>query len=89
MIENRPWLTYLAHGILILGILLVSFPIYIALVASTHLPEDLIGTVQAWFGGELLNNYRTVLLSGKESIPLGVAPGLMHVVEPQSAKRLN
>ncbi len=68
MIENRPWLTYTAHGILILGIIIVSFPIYIALVASTHLPEDLIGTVQAWFGDEMINNYRTVLLSGKESI---------------------
>ncbi len=68
MIENRPWLTYFAHGVLILGIIIISFPIYIALVASTHLPEDLIGTVQAWFGDEMINNYRTVLLSGKKSI---------------------
>ncbi len=68
MIENRPWLTYFAHAVLILGIIIIVFPIYIALVASTHLPEDLINTVQAWFGNETANNYRTIMQSGMESI---------------------
>ena len=67
MIENRPWLTYFAHGVLIIGILMIGFPMYIALVASTHLPEDLINTVQAWFGDEIVNNYRTIMSSGKET----------------------
>ena len=26
MIENRPWLTYFAHGVLIIGILMIGFP---------------------------------------------------------------
>jgi len=67
MIENRPWLTYLTHGILILGLIAISFPIYIAFVASTHQVENLIATVQPWFGDALVDNYLTVLQSGKRS----------------------
>ena len=67
MVENRPWLTYLTHGILILGLIVISFPIYIAFVASTHAVEDLIATVQPWFGGQLIENYMTVLRSGKQT----------------------
>lgn len=36
MIENRPFVTFLAHLTLILGVLLVAFPIWITFVASTH-----------------------------------------------------
>lgn len=67
MIENRPWLTYFTHGVLILGLIVISFPIYIAFVASTHAVEDVIATVQPWFGGELIENYLTVLRSGKQT----------------------
>ena len=67
MIENRPLLVYVTHGVLILGLLVISFPIYIAFVASTHAVEDLIATVQPWFGGQLIENYMTVLRSGKQT----------------------
>ena len=36
MIENRPVVTFLAHLTLVLGVLLVAFPIWITFVASTH-----------------------------------------------------
>ena len=36
MIENRPFVTLLAHAVLVLGVLLVAFPIWITFVASTH-----------------------------------------------------
>ena len=67
MIENRPLLVYFTHGVLILGLIVISFPIYIAFVASTHAVEDLISTVQPWFGGEMIENYLTVLRSGKQT----------------------
>jgi sn-glycerol 3-phosphate transport system permease protein len=67
MIENRPWLVYFTHGVLILGLIVISFPIYIAFVASTHAVEDLIATVQPWFGNQLIENYLTVLQSGKRT----------------------
>lgn len=36
MIENRPWVTILAHATLILGVVLVAFPVWVTFVAATH-----------------------------------------------------
>ena len=75
MVENRPWLNALTHLLLIFGIIVVIFPIYIALVTSTHEAEDILTTVQPWFGSEILENYGTVLQKGKVSasgIPVGM-----------------
>jgi sn-glycerol 3-phosphate transport system permease protein len=36
MIENRPWVTILAHATLILGVVLIAFPVWITFVAATH-----------------------------------------------------
>ena len=74
MIENRPYLTYLSHAILIIGGLIIIFPIYVALDTSSHVTEDVISSVQPWFGGALIDNYVTVLVTGKMSAggnPLG------------------
>ena len=74
MIENRPYLTYLSHAILIVGGLIIIFPIYVALVTSSHETKDVISSVQPWFGGALIDNYVTVLFTGKMSAggnPLG------------------
>ncbi len=74
MIENRPYLIYLSHAILIIGGLIIIFPIYVALVTSSHVTEDVISSVQPWFGGALIDNYVTVLVTGKMSAggnPLG------------------
>jgi sn-glycerol 3-phosphate transport system permease protein len=67
MVENRPYLTILTHVILVAGLIIVLFPLYIAFVASTHLTEDVISSVQPWFGDQLIENYGTVLRSGKEN----------------------
>ncbi|MBC8257426.1 MAG: sn-glycerol-3-phosphate ABC transporter permease UgpE [SAR324 cluster bacterium] len=75
MVENRPWLNALTHLLLIFGIIVVIFPIYIALVTSTHEAEDILTTVQPWFGSEMLENYGTVLQKGKvnaSGIPVGM-----------------
>ncbi len=67
MVENRPLLTFLTHAFILLGLVIIVFPIYIAFVASTHATEDLVSTVQPWFGNQLIENYSTVLASGKET----------------------
>ena len=46
---------------LIVGILVVAFPVYVTLVASTHTSDDLVGKVPLWFGDRFLENYRTIL----------------------------
>jgi sn-glycerol 3-phosphate transport system permease protein len=65
MVEKRPLQNVITHGILILGIVVVIFPIYIAFVASTHKAEDALGTVHGWVGNELVENYSRVLKHGK------------------------
>jgi len=67
MVENRPTLNVLTHVTLLTGIVIVSFPIYIAFVASTHEARDILMTVQGWFGTNLIENYTTVLQTGKAS----------------------
>jgi sn-glycerol 3-phosphate transport system permease protein len=42
MVERRPTLGILAHVILCLGVLVIAFPVYMALVASTHHPQDIL-----------------------------------------------
>ena len=74
MVENRPFFTVLTHIIMILGLAIVLFPIYIAFVASTHEARDVLSTVQGWFGNNLIDNYTTILKSGKATtggIPVG------------------
>lgn len=36
MIENRPITTFVSHSVLILGVVLIVFPIWVMIVASTH-----------------------------------------------------
>jgi sn-glycerol 3-phosphate transport system permease protein len=76
LVENRRWQAYVSHGILLFGMLMVLFPIYVALVASSHATEDLLGRIPAWFGSMFWENYTTVLGAGLTSS--GVKPvGLM------------
>ncbi|HET7670086.1 MAG TPA: sn-glycerol-3-phosphate ABC transporter permease UgpE [Burkholderiales bacterium] len=65
MIENRPWLTFFSHAVLIAGVLTVAFPLYVAFVAST-LTLDAIMQVPMPLvpGDQLLNNFSQVLTSG-------------------------
>ena len=42
MIENRPWLDFLAHAILIVGVILVAFPLYVTFIASTLTYEQIV-----------------------------------------------
>jgi sn-glycerol 3-phosphate transport system permease protein len=65
MVENRPWSTFFAHAVLIVGVALVAFPLYITFVAST-LTYDQIVTVPMPLtpGDQLFENYRQVLRAG-------------------------
>ena len=57
-----------AHAILILGVLLTLFPVYIAFVASTHPPENLMGgRFPLLPGDQLTANYGRVLLEPRTS----------------------
>ena len=65
MIENRPWLTVLAHAMLIAGIAVIAFPLYITFVASTLTLDQIIQVPMPLVpGDQFWNNYSQVLAHG-------------------------
>ncbi len=65
MVENRPGLTVLCHAGLLLGIVVIAFPIYVTFVASTHRLEDIMAMPMPLLpGAEMLHNYAQALAAG-------------------------
>ncbi|WP_341907214.1 sn-glycerol-3-phosphate ABC transporter permease UgpE [Polaromonas sp. YR568] len=69
MIEKRPGLTILSHAVLILGVLVVGFPLYLTLVASTQTAEQIAQSFPMSLlpGTNMLETYRTALFGGETS----------------------
>jgi sn-glycerol 3-phosphate transport system permease protein len=65
MVENRPWLTFLSHTVLVLGVLAVAFPLYVTFVASTHTLEAIMQAPMPLLpGDQLVENFTQVLTAG-------------------------
>jgi len=65
MVENRPWLTVFSHGVLIAGVLVIAFPLYVTFVASTLTLEQIMQVPMPLLpGDQLLQNYSQVLGAG-------------------------
>jgi sn-glycerol 3-phosphate transport system permease protein len=68
MVENRPWLTFFSHAVLIAGVLTVAFPLYVTFVASTHRLEDIMQVPMPLLpGDQLVNNFSQVLGAGTKA----------------------
>jgi len=68
MVENRPFLSFLTHLVLIVGVLIVVFPVYLAFIASTHGPTDFMsGLVPLLPGDQMMANYGYLLGSGEST----------------------
>ena len=65
MVDNRAWLSHLTHAVLILGVLIVAFPIYVTFVASTHSLQDVVQAPMPMVpGSQGIANYRQAFTSG-------------------------
>jgi sn-glycerol 3-phosphate transport system permease protein len=65
MVENRPFLTFLSHLVMILGVAVVALPIWVTFVASTHDQARMFqAPVPLWPGAHLVENYRAILTEG-------------------------
>jgi sn-glycerol 3-phosphate transport system permease protein len=66
MIERRPGLTLLSHLILVLGVIIVAFPLYLTIVASTQTAEEINQAIPMSLlpGSHLLETYKTALFGG-------------------------
>lgn len=65
MIENRRGLTIFSHTMLILGIAVILFPLYVAFVAATLDNQSVFETPMTLIpGGHLLENMKTIWVNG-------------------------
>ena len=73
MVENRPAATVLAHLTLVLGVLIIGFPVYLTFVASTQTAEQIVQNVPMSLlpGDNMIESYKLALFGGQRSLPHG------------------
>lgn len=65
MVEHRRFGNLLPHAVLIVGVLIVAFPVYLAFVASTQDNATIAnGQMSLWPGGHFLETYYQTLFVG-------------------------
>ena len=66
MIERRRGLTLLSHLVLVLGVVIVAFPLYLTLIASTQSAEQIAQSTPMSLmpGGHVIETYNTALFGG-------------------------
>jgi len=63
MIERNRFLNVLTHVVLITGVLVVAFPVYLTFVASTHKQIDVVQVpMPLWPGSQMVENYTSALM---------------------------
>ena len=67
MIERRPGLNLLAHVVLILGVAVIAFPLYLTFVASTQSSQQIAQSTPMSLlpGGHMMETYRLALFGGE------------------------
>lgn len=62
MVERNRWLRVLSHAVLILGVFVVAFPLYVTFVASTQTASEILqAPMSLWPGNHLIENYTAAL----------------------------
>jgi sn-glycerol 3-phosphate transport system permease protein len=80
MVERNGLLTLLTHGVLICGVALVGFPLYLALVASSHSPQELAqAPIPIWFGDQLWQSYSAAITGDGRASAQGAAARMLWV----------
>ena len=86
MVERRPGLNLLTHLILLIGVAIVAFPVYITFVASTHTAQEVVQAPMPLVpGAHLVDNYTTALLGTRTGHGSKAAVGRMMFVSLVSA----
>jgi sn-glycerol 3-phosphate transport system permease protein len=76
MVENRPIANVLSHLVLVLGVLIVAFPVYITFIASTQTAEQIVQNVPMSLlpGSNALQSYKLALLGGQTEYGSKIPP---------------
>ena len=77
MIERRPILDLVSHAVLILGVAVVAFPVFIAIVMSTQTADQIASSnpLSLVPGGNIVESYRLALMGGKTQGGSTIPPG--------------
>ena len=63
MVERSKTLGILAHAIMVLGVLIVAFPLYLAFVVSTHTAQEIVQVPMPMLpGSHMWETYKTALM---------------------------
>src|SRR5690606_33170537 len=70
MIERRPILDIVTHLVLILGVAIIAFPLYVTFIASTQTAQEVAQAPMSLLpGSHFLENYRRVLAGEAANTP--------------------
>jgi sn-glycerol 3-phosphate transport system permease protein len=65
MVERSPFLTFLAHAVMWIGVLIVAFPLYLAFIASTHTAQEIVQAPMPLLpGSSVWETYSKALIGG-------------------------
>ena len=72
MVERRPLMDLLAHAVMLMGVLIVAFPLYLAFVASTHPAQDIVQAPMPLLpGSHFWETYKAALFGRDVSVASG------------------
>ncbi len=75
MVERKPVLDAIGHLVMVLGVCIVAFPLYLAFIATTHTPQEIVQAPMPIVPGDnLVNSFRTALFGGGDIVG-STAPG--------------
>jgi sn-glycerol 3-phosphate transport system permease protein len=74
MVERRPLLTFFTHAILLVGVAIVAFPVYLTFVASTHTAEEIVQAPMPLLPGDQFWHNYSAAFTGSEKGPGSGAP---------------
>ena len=78
MVDRNPWLNVLSHAVLILGVLIVAFPLYLAFVASTHTADAVVQSPMPLLpGSNMWETYKAALVGNTK---MGSNSNVMHMM---------
>ncbi|MBM3644930.1 MAG: sn-glycerol-3-phosphate ABC transporter permease UgpE [Alphaproteobacteria bacterium] len=88
MVENRPWLTVLSHAVVLIGLVIIAFPVWMTFVASTHDQQTMLRSpIPLLPGPHMVDNYVQILTEGyggrfgssKHTLELGWGPAKISI----------
>ena len=74
MVERRPVLTFFTHAILLVGVAIVAFPVYLTFVASTHTAVEIVQAPMPLLPGDQFWHNYSAAFTGSEKGPGSGAP---------------